>query len=327
MLDLVDVHVDYQAGLNIETLARQGYAACVVKATQGSTGYTAPAAFNDWINRTRAAGMVAGAYHWLTNSNPVNQAHHFLSRLDQVGGARGLLLQIDCEDTTSPAAPDTIAGFVAEMNRNTGGHPLAFYTGAWWYGPHLGGWRVADLGVRSWHSHYVTATHGTKETLRQFVPATWWTPGYGGFARATFLQYTSRGDAGGLTANVDLNLFDGTIDQLHALARGGTDMYEQFDRDLLQFTKGTVAGISGQVAALGAILAKVAEQVNIDAAELAAIQQAAAAGTAAALDAAAGSLAAEIVTALRESAVDVDGETVEAAVRKVFRDAGEAPQG
>jgi hypothetical protein len=51
------------------------------------------------------------------------------------------------------------------------------------------------------------------------IPARWWTPGYGGWSRASVMQFTDQGDAGGLANNVDLNATTLTREQLLALAR------------------------------------------------------------------------------------------------------------
>lgn len=216
MLYGVDVHCGYQAGLNIEKLASEGFSFIVVKATQGAGGYTAPSTFDDWIRRGRAAGMIVGAYHWLDSSDPVRQADRFLARLAPVGGPSGMLLQIDNEDTSNPASAEVLTKFVAQMNRRTGGHPLLHYTGGWWWRPRMGEFNAASLGLRLWHSSYVGG-QGAASTLYGSVSSSFWVPGYGGWGEATILQFSSKGSAGGLTANVDVNAFRGTRDQLVAL--------------------------------------------------------------------------------------------------------------
>lgn len=222
MLFGIDAHVTYQAGLNIESLAREGFTFLVVKATQGTGSYVAPATFDDWIRRGRAAGMVVGAYHWLDGSDPVRQADTFVSRLASVGGPDGLMLQIDCEDTTNPASAAQLTAFVAQLRRRAGAaRPLLLYSGGWWYGAHLGAYNAAALGLHLWHSHYVGGS-GYASTLAGSVSDSMWIPGYGGWPRATVLQFSSRGTAGGIAGNVDVNLFDGGRDELLALTSAAT---------------------------------------------------------------------------------------------------------
>lgn len=222
---IIDAHTTYQAGLNVEALAREGYAALVVKATQGSGGYWAPAAFDDWIRRARAAGMIPGAYHWINNTNPVDQVDYFLGRLESVGGPSGMLIQLDCEDTASPATATTITVWIREWNRRTGGHPLLFYSGAWWYPAKLGSFQVAKVApnVHQWDSHYVAGS-GYASTLYESVPESWWTARYGGFDDVTVMQFSSSGRAGGLTGGVDVNAFRGTRADLYVLTGGKPEM-------------------------------------------------------------------------------------------------------
>jgi GH25 family lysozyme M1 (1,4-beta-N-acetylmuramidase) len=216
---LIDAHCTYQAGLDVEKLAEEGYSALVVKATQGSSGYWAPAAFDDWTRRARAAGMIPGAYHWINNSDPIQQVDYFLRRLQSVGGPDGMLIQLDCEDTATPATAATVTLWIREWNRRTGNHPLLFYSGAWWYPAKLGSFQVAKVAsnVHQWDSHYVTGA-GYASALYEAVPAGWWTSRYGGFGEVTVMQFSSAGHAGGLAGGVDVNAFRGTRADLHTLA-------------------------------------------------------------------------------------------------------------
>lgn len=220
MLYLVDAHNDYQAGLNIEQVAREGYSALLVKATQGATGYTAAGAFDDWIRRARASGMIAGAYHWLTSASASAQLDHYLRRLDAVGGPAGLLCAVDVEDTENPPTRSILADFADGFRRRTGGHPLLLYTGAWWWKPR--GWNGAGITPYLWASRYVSGS-GYGSQLYSRVPESWWTPGYGGWGQATILQFSSTGLVAGKA--VDVNAFRGSLDDLRALTRpqaGGT---------------------------------------------------------------------------------------------------------
>ncbi len=216
VLWLVDAHNTYQAGLNVGSLAREGYSGLIVKATQGIDDYTAPVTFDCWITQAREAGMVPGAYHWLTDADPVRQVNHLLTRLVAVGGPESLLIGLDCEDSNSPASADTVRAWIREWSSQTGGHQLLFYSGKWWYDPFLDGFDVAQLGVKSWNSHYVSGS-GYASVLYQSVPPEWWAPGYGGFDRSALLQFSDHGTAGGITAHVDVNAFDGTQGDLLAL--------------------------------------------------------------------------------------------------------------
>jgi GH25 family lysozyme M1 (1,4-beta-N-acetylmuramidase) len=222
-LYVVDAHCAYQSGLNVSSLKREGFSALIVKATEGSgSRYTAPARFNSWVDQARDAGLVPGAYHWLRGDVSARvQLDAFLTRIASVGGPAGMLIGLDVEDVYSPPsvaqACEWLAGFAGECP----GHPVLFYSGAWWYGPHFGVARMASPVTRLWNSRYVSGT-GYASTLYAGVPTSWWTAQYGGFDEVTLAQYTSRATCGGITGNVDVSAFRGTFTQLKALASAGS---------------------------------------------------------------------------------------------------------
>jgi Glycosyl hydrolases family 25 len=237
MLYGVDIHSQYQQGISIARLKAEGYTFVVDKASEGtyipSNSNMSPAQFKAqmlaWVAETRALGMVPGLYHWLKAGNAAAQARFFYRQVVDAGGPAGMIIQLDDEDNASYADAQIWA---AEWNQLSGGHPFLLYTGAWWWGPR--GWDGNAVTPYLWHSHYLSADTDTisddPATFAARIPASWWTPGYGGWPGATFLQFTSRGDAGSLGNDVDLNVFRGTLADLMALT-GGVDMSEA---DILQ---------------------------------------------------------------------------------------------
>lgn len=223
----VDIHGTYQRGIDFGLLARQGYSFAAVKATQGTTDFSASYTqqFLDWVPRIKAAGLIPGAYHWVTNADPAAQMRNFWRRLREVGGPKGMLIQLDCEDNATEAV---LRGCVVEWRRLSGGYPFLIYTGKWWWGPR--GWNGAQYTPYLWHSHYLPADADVipddPAAFARRIPADWWGPGYGGWARAAMIQFTSEGDAGSLGNNVDLNVFPGTLAELRVLAglNGGDEM-------------------------------------------------------------------------------------------------------
>lgn len=226
MLYGVDVHARYQGGLDIPLLARQGYTFLVSKASEG-TGIPplngSSAAFKlrtlQWMDQARAAGMIPGLYHWIKSGNGAGQARFFHGIVKDAGGPGGMLIQLDCEDN---ATYSDVVAWAEEWQRLTGGHPFLIYTGGWWWRPR--GWNGNVLTPYLWESHYLSADVDTipDNPAQYSIPAAWWTPGYGQWPVATILQFTSRGDAGSLGNNIDLNAFRGSLADLQALAPGGT---------------------------------------------------------------------------------------------------------
>jgi hypothetical protein len=174
--------------------------------------------FATWIPQIRAAGLVPGAYHWIRRGSGAQQAQFFYNLVRQVGGPEGMLIQLDCEDDATYA---DIVAWRDEWRRLSGGHPFLLYTGGWWWDVAGRRWDGAAVTPYLWQSHYLSADADTfpddPAAFAARIPTAWWTPGYGGWSTATFLQYSSQADAGGLGNNVDVNAFRGTREQLLAL--------------------------------------------------------------------------------------------------------------
>src|SRR5262249_30914036 len=88
-------------------IARQGgILGLIVKASQGAS-YVDPAA-REHIKRAREAGLLLGAYHFLTGENGADQADHFLDAAADAFGLGdndpfdGYLLALDWERNTGP---------------------------------------------------------------------------------------------------------------------------------------------------------------------------------------------------------------------------------
>jgi len=99
----------------------------------------------------------------------------------------------------------------------------------------LRGFRGASLTPYLWNAHYISAdanrTADNPATMAASIPASWWTPGYGGWTRATVMQFTDQGDAGGLANNVDLNATTLTREQLLALTQPEVHLAGITERD------------------------------------------------------------------------------------------------
>jgi hypothetical protein len=209
----------------------------VVKASQG-TEYVGPQ-FASWIKGGRAAGLIMGAYHWIEHGNVTAQVDHFLSVLKTVGGPKGLLVQLDCEDSATWA---DLQEWDRVWSERTGGHPYIIYSGAWWWTAPGRGWPGSTLTPYLWDSRYLQSdTDGIPDDPAKVaagIPSSSWAPRYGGWKVATILQFTSKGDAGGLKNNVDLNATKLSREQLLALTHPPEDdmPLSQADADLIVHT-------------------------------------------------------------------------------------------
>ena len=176
----------------------------------------------------KQAGLLRGAYHFLRQAtDPQQQVDVFLNAL---GGDPGELPPtLDIEDTrmTAPPAMATAAQLWLSAVENALHRKPLIYTAAWWWNPGMliaGGypdWAPNyDLWVASWpmKKSVPTVTQIEQAQFKPIMPKSW--------SKWLFWQYS--GDAAtvpgisntnGSPATVDLDVFNGTPDDLRALAQ------------------------------------------------------------------------------------------------------------
>ena len=194
----VDVS-DYQGNVSWPGVHASGYSFAIAKATEG-TG-NVQSTFGGNIAAIRAVGMVAGAYHFLDwNEDPVAQAHHFLSVYTPKPG--DLPPTLDCEACTvsSAAAVAQVSGFIDEVERHLSGRRMLLYFSYSFPADHLEG-GSAFGGHDIWVAAYSSAAEPP-------VPDAW--------EKATIWQWSETGSVGGISGDVDLDRFVGTLDDLKA---------------------------------------------------------------------------------------------------------------
>lgn len=218
VLWIADAHTRYQSGLNVPQLAADGFAGLIVKASESAPGWpsswTASGLADTWVDQARAAGMVVGAYHWLTSAPAEAQVDHYLGRIAEMGGPDGMLCAVDVEDRIRPPEWNTLHDFLSIFYARTQ-HSLIIYSGNWWWQSR--GWNFSSMSPYLWDSRYVTGVRSAPE-LYDEVPESWWTPRYGGWSQATMLQFTSTGVAGGIHGDIDISAFRGSIEDLRSIA-------------------------------------------------------------------------------------------------------------
>jgi lysozyme len=184
----------YQANIHIhDTLRMAGKKFCFIKATEGSL-------FIDHLFRehwmaAKAAGMIVGAYNFFhPKQDPIRQAEKLVSVVGELG-RNDLPHVLDWETTDGvPAFADRSEAFqfLTEVEKATNKTPI-IYGGPFFLRDLILDPRFARFPL--WISHY-----GTKAPL---VPPPW-----DGWA---FWQFTDHNE-------LDLNLFNGSLDELKALA-------------------------------------------------------------------------------------------------------------
>jgi GH25 family lysozyme M1 (1,4-beta-N-acetylmuramidase) len=220
----IDVHPEYQRGLNFERARTEGYEFCVIKATEGpyrDGDRYVPSGFKDFYRRAEAEGFVMGAYHFLLSTPARAQADHFLRTIEAVGGPEDKILMVDFEEYPAPhgyltPGNDQLEAFVAEVKRRVGDHPVVLYSGrGFWNGGDASG----DFGQygadAAWDAMYLDMN--PRDRPREYyddVRHRGWGEPWGG-VEPWFWQFTSAGGVAGM--NIDVNAYRGTREQLLAL--------------------------------------------------------------------------------------------------------------
>src|SRR5215211_4956944 len=226
----IDVHSEYQRGLNFERARAEGYEFCVIKAAEGpyrDGDKYVPTGFKEFFRRAEAEGFVMGVYDFLLSTPAEAQADHFLRTIEAVGGPEDKILMVDFEDYANyPALTpgnDQLKNFIAEVKRRVGDHAIVVYSGRgfWNGGDSSGGFAQYGADV-AWDAYYL---HMDPVHPKQFyanskryfqnaeIPWGWGQP-WGG-VEPMFWQFTPAGNVAGM--NIDVNAYSGTREQLLAL--------------------------------------------------------------------------------------------------------------
>lgn len=229
----VDVSRHNGDAINWGQMAKGGIQFATIKASEGTkasgeTSAETVAHFRRHLPLARAQLPLVGGYHVLRSMDVKAQVSWFLEQLSSVGDPRKMMHQLDYEKWTDAQgrvydfpAYSLVKAFAAEHRRQTGGHPLILYCGKWIWDqvPGRPANAKADTGIDVlWNSHYVDGP-ANYTTLWASVPTSWWT-GYGGWAQADLLQYSSTARVPGFAGNIDVNAYRGNISQLIELTTG-----------------------------------------------------------------------------------------------------------
>lgn len=168
-----------------------------MKATEGET-YVDSEFSTNWAN-SKAGGLLRGAYHFFrAGSSAETQADHFLSTVDLSPGDLPPVLDVELSDGVE--STPVIAGvqaWLASVQDAVGVKPILYTSPGFWNG--LGTDRFGNYPL--WVAHY-----GVEEPR---LPSGW--------TAWTFWQYSDSGTTDGVDGNVDLDVFNGTLEELERL--------------------------------------------------------------------------------------------------------------
>lgn len=185
---IIDIS-SYQRGLPIEDLPRQGFAAIILKASEG-TGWTDPT-FAGFCARAKRVGLAVAAYHYLHTGSEAAQAAHCAACVP-----RDVPVFVDCEAGATLAGTYTFARALRAAGRRV---PVIYCsnqpTGYGW-------WRAAYLSDPVGYASVVYARNGGDT-------GSGWRPG------VDMWQFGSRCQISGYTGNVDVSAYRGSRDSLY----------------------------------------------------------------------------------------------------------------
>jgi len=195
----------YQGNINWTQVKASGRQFAIIRVSDG-TGYPDPYFAQNWAG-AKNAGLIRGAYQFFEpGGDAVAQANLLLQKMGSLG-AGDLPPMIDVEATggqSGATTPSKIHQWVNTVQAAPGRKPLV-YTGTWFWDPSVGSSDFASYPlVESWYCSSCCPN----------LPKPWST-----FA---MWQYSSTGSVSGISGNVDLDKFNGTLAQLQQLAGGAS---------------------------------------------------------------------------------------------------------
>lgn len=193
----------YQGTVDWAQVAGAGMAFAFAKATQGAT-YVDPLFAQNWQG-ARAAGLLCGAYHFFQpGDDPAAQAAHFLSVLGAPPAVTGSLPPVlDVESLGSQTAAEVVQGvatWLVAVEAGTGCTPIVYTSPNFW----------AQLGTTAFGGYPLWVAQYGVSTPR--LPAGW--------TAWTFWQSSQSGQVAGVAGAVDLDVFQGSREDLLQLAGG-----------------------------------------------------------------------------------------------------------
>ncbi len=200
-LEGIDVSY-YQGQPDWDAVAADGVAFAITRVNDG--GFMDPEFDTNW-SAIRQAGLIRGAYQYFNpGEDAEEQAMIFIDRVGELGPG-DLPGVIDVESTDGlPAA--TVAASVSTwldlVEAGTGRKPM-IYTGSYFWNDNVASDAFSDHAL--WIAHYTNNCPN--------LPTAW--------GNWTMWQYSSTGSVAGISGNVDTNIFNGNIEELHDFAGDG----------------------------------------------------------------------------------------------------------
>lgn len=191
----------YQGTINWASVRSAGKQFAIVRISDG-TGFMDPKFATNWKG-AKAAGLAVGSYQFFRpNQDVTAQANIVIKQLESVGfGAGDIPPVLDVETTDGASASKIISGintWISIIRGRFGRLPIVYTSPGFWGG--IGNPTPSTLPYL-WVAHWGVSC--------PLLPPNW--------GRLRFWQYSATGRVAGISGNVDLDLYNGSLAELKGL--------------------------------------------------------------------------------------------------------------
>ena len=213
MATVPGIDVSYwDSGIDWPKVRATGQRFMFTKATEGDF-YADPTFAANWSG-AKSAGLLRGAYHFFrANVDPKQQAKKFIDYVKKVKDDGELPPVLDLESNDGQTKDKVISRaktWLDEVEKAFGKKPI-IYSGQYFLQDYLS---EAGGGPPKWAKDYplwlAQYPNSYVDGQQPYLPRGWF--------KWTIWQYSEKGSVNGINASVDLNVFNGTLEELYKFA-------------------------------------------------------------------------------------------------------------
>jgi lysozyme len=225
----------YQVNTDWSQVAASGRVFAFVKYSEG-TNYTNSSFGADW-SAAQAAGVLRGAYHFFhPDVDAASQANFFLEHVAKFGAGE-LPPVIDVEvGTDMDQIGAGVSAWIDVVTAATGRTPLVYVSSGFWRVP-------ASYGIEAKADLWVAQYPGTQPS----ASGPWCPNVTGAWKTWRFWQHWDKGQVPGVQGGCDVDVFNGSIDDLRAYAGAGAGATLQAPARVLRSVEARIAGLPAYV--------------------------------------------------------------------------------
>lgn len=204
MIKGIDVS-NHQRMIDWQKVAQDGYEFAFIKVTEG-INFDDPYFIRNW-NLAKANGLYRGAYHFPRpwENDPRSEADWFINNVGPLEETDMLVLDMEVTLQENYGDYGSWALYFLQIIESYVGFKPLIYTAQ----NYISALNLAIPGMETyglWLASWITNWSRVTENMIPKAPEPW--------PVTAFWQYTSKGRVSGIEGDVDLNLFNGTVDRL-----------------------------------------------------------------------------------------------------------------